>query len=143
MTSLSVSKISPNVLRPVSGVVGLVLTHPLTWCPQNPQIITFYSEKIAPLCGSLGPLQLAGHSVFLSLEFRMQRTHIGLCSAHEGHHEALQGSEARTSKLLGRKEEKNVFQMTRNRYPTQILSQSFGRAHQITRPRVSKKFRAA
>ena len=30
------SKISPDVLRPRSGVVGLVLTHWLTWYPQIP-----------------------------------------------------------------------------------------------------------
>ena len=50
MTSLSVSKISPDVQRPGSGVVGLVLTHWLTWCPQNPPFINFYLEKNGPLC---------------------------------------------------------------------------------------------
>ena len=40
------SKIFPDVQRPESGVVGLLLTHPLMWCPQNPLIITFYSEKL-------------------------------------------------------------------------------------------------
>ena len=49
MTSLSLGKISPDVQRPGSGVVGLVLTQPLTWCPQKPPTITFYSEKIGPL----------------------------------------------------------------------------------------------
>ena len=31
--------------RPGSGVVELVLTHWLTWCPQNPPFINFYLEK--------------------------------------------------------------------------------------------------
>ena len=44
------SEISPDVQRPGSGVVGLVLTHPLMWCSFFPQSITFYSEKIGPLC---------------------------------------------------------------------------------------------
>ena len=49
MTSLSVGKISPDVQRLGSGVVGLVLTHWLTWCPFSPPSIDFYSEKIGPL----------------------------------------------------------------------------------------------
>ena len=32
------------------GVVGLVLTHPLTQYPQNPPIINFYLGKNGPLC---------------------------------------------------------------------------------------------
>ena len=51
MTSLSVGKISPDVQRLGSGVVGLVLTHWLTWCPFSPPSIDFYSEKNGPLWG--------------------------------------------------------------------------------------------
>ena len=50
MTSLSLGENSPDVQRPGSGVVGLVLTHPLMWCSFFPPSITFYSEKIGPLC---------------------------------------------------------------------------------------------
>ena len=49
VTSLSVSKNCPDVQRPGRGVVELVLTHPLTWGPQNPPIINFYLEKNGPL----------------------------------------------------------------------------------------------
>ena len=44
------SKMSPDVQRPGSGVVGLVWTQTLTWCSLFPPSITFYSEKIGPLC---------------------------------------------------------------------------------------------
>ena len=47
---LSVTKISPDLQRPENGVVGLALTHWLTWCPQNPPCTDFYLEKNGPLC---------------------------------------------------------------------------------------------
>ena len=54
MTSLSVQ-------RPGSGVVELVLTHWLTWCPQNPPFINFYIEKMdrcAYFTGPVGQFQI-------------------------------------------------------------------------------------
>ena len=52
------SEISPDVQRPGSGVVGLVLTHPIRWCPQTPPIIDFYSEKYGPLCPNAVELKI-------------------------------------------------------------------------------------
>ena len=49
MTSLSLGENCPDVQRPGSGVVGLVLTHPLMWCSFFPPSITFHSEKNGPL----------------------------------------------------------------------------------------------
>ena len=44
------SEISPDVQRPGSGVVGLVLTHWLTWCPFFPPSIKCGIEKNMAHC---------------------------------------------------------------------------------------------
>ena len=44
------SEICPDLQRPGSGVVGLVMTHWLTWCPQNRRIMKCGIEKIMDRC---------------------------------------------------------------------------------------------
>ena len=46
------SEISPDVQRPGSGVVGLVLTHWFTWWPFFSPSVNFYLEKIGTLCSA-------------------------------------------------------------------------------------------
>ena len=46
MTSLSLGEISPNLQRPKTGVVGLVLSHWLSWCPLYLPSTTFYFHKL-------------------------------------------------------------------------------------------------
>ena len=47
------SKICPDVQRPGRGVVGLVMTHWLTWYPQIPRFMKVGIEKIMDRCVSL------------------------------------------------------------------------------------------
>ena len=47
------SEISPDVQRPGSGVIGLVLTHWLTWYPQIPPFMKCGIEKIMDCCVGL------------------------------------------------------------------------------------------
>ena len=44
------SKICPDVQRPGRGVVGLVMTHWLTWYPQIPRFMKCGIEKIKDRC---------------------------------------------------------------------------------------------
>ena len=47
------SKICPDVQRPGRGVVGLVMTHCLTWYPQIPRFMKVGIEKIMDRCVSM------------------------------------------------------------------------------------------
>ena len=51
------SEICPDLQRPGSGVVGLVMTHWLTWCPQNRRIMKCGIEKIMDRCENIWQLR--------------------------------------------------------------------------------------